>query len=157
MRMMQQLREFLVPYAQTYPRDESLCTCGDANHVRILTYRAAGRPLTLIVPEAVRPTLQQVGAALGDPRVEALSEEDFDSICEETDLGRQPHFANPFGTAVYIDESLILYPTLVFCPRMFGGREGECFRVPTRGFLEGTQASPLALNTESCVSDDWAV
>lgn len=156
MNALQQLREFLAPYTQAYPRNEPLCTCGDANHVRILTFRAAARPVALIVPEAAAPTVDQVREAFGAARVETLTEAEFDDIYQEMDLGRQAHFSNPFGMSVYVDESLILYPTLVFCPRMFGGREGECFRVPTGPFLDGTQATVLPLVPEPC-SDEWAV
>lgn len=157
MKLLQSLREYLTPYAHSHLRDETLCTCGDANHVRILLFRAAGRPITLIVPESATVTNEQVTAAMGGQRVEPLSEEELDAIFEESDLGRTEPFSNPFGTAVYFDESLVLYPTLVFCPRMFGGRYGECFRVPTRDLLDHTRASVLPLVPQPCVADEWAV
>jgi prolyl-tRNA editing enzyme YbaK/EbsC (Cys-tRNA(Pro) deacylase) len=157
MKMLDSLRAFLAPYAHAHLRNEPLCSCGDSNHVRILLFRAAGRPITVIVPEAAQLTPQQMGGALGGQRVEPLREEEMDAIFEETDLGRSEPFSNPFGADVYLDESLILYPTLVFCPRMFGGRAGECFRVPTRDLLDGTRASVLPLVAQPCAADDWAV
>jgi len=157
MKLLQALREFLAPYAHMYLRNEPLCTCGDANHVRLLMFRVGGRPVTLIVPEAATPSFEEVRAALGDPRIEPLTETELDAIYTETDLGRDEPFSNPFGTTVYFDESLILYPTLVFCPRMFGGSEGECFRVPTRELLDGTKATVLPLIPQPCPVSDWAV
>ncbi len=157
MRMLQSLREYLTPYAHSHLRNEPLCTCGDANHVRLLLFRAAGRPITVIVPESAHVTPQQVAEALGSPAVEPLREEEMDAIFAETDLGRSEPFSNPFGTDVFFDESLVLYPTLVFCPRMFGGLAGECFRVPTRDLLDHTRASVLALVSQPCTADDWAV
>ena len=157
MKMLQSLREYLIPFAHSHLRNEPLCTCGDSNHVRILLYRLEGRPITVIVPEDAQVTPELVAQALVGQRIETLREEEMDAIFAETDLGRGEPFANPFGTDVYFDENLVLYPTLVFCPRMFGGVAGECFRVPTRDLLDHTRASILPLVPAPCVGDDWAV
>lgn len=157
MKMLQSLRDYLTPYAHSHLRNEPLCTCGDANHVRLLLFRAEGRPITVIVPEAAQITSQQLAEALGGQRIEPLREDELDAIFADTDLGHSEPYSNPFGTDVYFDESLVLYPTLVFCPRMFGGRAGECFRVPTRDLLDHTRASVLPLVSEPCAADEWAV
>jgi prolyl-tRNA editing enzyme YbaK/EbsC (Cys-tRNA(Pro) deacylase) len=157
MKLLEGLREYLAPYAHTHLRNEPLCTCGDSNHVRLLVFRVSGLPAVLILPEWASLTPEQAQEALGGVPVSPLSEADLDSIYAMDDLGLSEPFSNPFGASVYFDESLLLYPTLVFCPRMFGGREGECFRVPTRDLLVHTQPSILPLAPAPCIADEWAV
>lgn len=156
MKLIQALREYLAPYAHDHLRDEPRCTCGDANHVRLLVFRVGGRPVSVMVPEAAQLSAAQLQSALRAP-VEPLTEAELDVIYAESELGRSEPFSNPFGTPVYFDESLILFSNLVFCPRMFGGREGECFRVPTRDLLDHTHAAVLPLVAQPCAAEDWAV
>ncbi len=157
MKLLETLREYLAPNVRASLREEPLCSCGDSNHVRMVMFRVGGLPAVFIIPEAASLTAVQAEESLGNIRVETLTEPELESIYAESDLGRGQPFSNPFGTAVYLDQSLLLYPALVFCPHMFGGREGECFRVPTRDLLALTQANVLPLVPEPCTASDWAV
>ena len=65
-----------------------------------------------------------------------MLESELDSIFPVTEIGRTEPFENPFGTAVYLDENLLQFPTVVFCPKMLSGKRGECFRLPIRDFQE---------------------
>jgi len=96
--------------------------------------------------------------ALGSSRVEPFSEAEWDQVCADTELGHVLSFENPFGAGVFFDELLQSFPNLVFCPRMFCGERGLCFRVPTQEFLDLTHALVLPLTAQACYrADDWAV
>lgn len=146
---------------QHYPHttgEELRCTCGAGNHVRIRHFRVSGQPAAAVIPEGAALTAADFGEALGMTDVQPLMDAELDEVCSETELGRTQPFDNPFGTAVFCDESLLPFSDLVFCPRMFFGERGQCFRVPTQEFLDLTQAIVLPLTASAaCRSDDWAV
>ncbi len=124
-------------------RGEPTCTCGAADHARIHLFRVNGQPATVVVPEAYELSAHGLARALGGAHVEALSAAELDAVFSDTELGYTSPFENPFGTAVYLDENLLQFETLVFCPRMFNDKRGECFRVATQAFRE--LANPVVL------------
>lgn len=139
-------------------RDEVLCTCGAGNHVRLFFFRADGQPVTVVVPEGLSLTAEQLGDAIGSARVEALAEPELEGIYSESELGAMQPFENPFGAAVYCDQSLLTWKELVFCPRMFAGQRGECFRATTQEFLNLTRAIVMPLGGTPVQEQDlWAV
>lgn len=149
--------QFLELYTAREPVTEPICSCGDANHVRIQLFRLEGRPVLAIVPEALELSASQFAEAAGVHHTEPLSDAEMDEIFLETELGCANLLENPFGGDVYFDESLLLYPQLVVCPRMFGGREGECYRIHTQQLLEGARPMMLRLATPAGINDSWAV
>ncbi len=139
-------------------RDEVLCTCGAGNHVRVSFFRVDGQPATVVLPEGIGLSAEQLSDSIGSSRVEALEEPELDSIFDESELGHMQPFENPFGSAVYCEESLLTWKELVFCPRMFAGQRGECFRAPTKDFLTLTRAIVVPLHgTPAQERDLWAV
>jgi prolyl-tRNA editing enzyme YbaK/EbsC (Cys-tRNA(Pro) deacylase) len=153
------LRDFMKEHFPRTLRDEVLCTCGAGNHVRLLFFRVDGQPATVVIPEGFDLSAEQLTASIGHARVEKLVDEEIDSAFTDTELGHMLPFENPFGSGVYFDESLLTWKELVFCPRMFSGQRGECFRAPTRNFLELTRAIVLPFSRTAVEEekDAWAV
>jgi len=139
---------------QYFPQDfriEPECSCGDPNHARIVLFRVNGLPASAIVPEGYELTCARLSQALFGARVELMLESELGAIFPETEIGRMGPFDSPFGTAVYLDENLLQFPTLVFCPKMLCGKKGECFRLPVKDFQElvhpvVVRLSPLAVS-----------
>lgn len=132
-------RELSSHLKQYFPRDirkEPKCSCGEPNHARVLLFRVNGLPASAIVPEGYELSAAQLSRALAGAHVEPISDSELDAIFPETEMGRTGPFESPFGMAVYLDENLLQFRTLVFCPKMFSGKTGECFRVPIRDFQE---------------------
>ena len=152
------LHEYMKEHFPRTLRDEVLCTCGAGNHVRLLFFRVDGQPVTAIVPEGLSLNAEQLGESIGSKQVHALEEPELDGIYATSELGNMQPFENPFGAAVYCDDSLLTWKELVFCPRMFAGQRGECFRATTQEFLNLTRAivMPLA-GTPVQEQDLWAV
>ena len=117
---------------------EPACSCGAPDHARMVLFRVDGQPVTVVVPEAYELSTSALSRVLGGARVEAMSAADLDFIFSDTELGHMGPFENPFGAAVYLDENLLQFETLVFCPKMFNDKRGECFRVATHVFRELT-------------------
>jgi prolyl-tRNA editing enzyme YbaK/EbsC (Cys-tRNA(Pro) deacylase) len=139
-------------------RSEVLCTCGAGNHVRIAFFRVNHLPVAVVLPEGAELTAQAFAEAVIGAQVEPIANGELDAAFGDTELGHPLPFENPFGGAVYMDESLLHWKELVFCPRMFSGQRGECFRAPTKEFLELTRAITLPLLTQPVPqSDAWAV
>jgi hypothetical protein len=158
MKELRTLREYLDQHFPHTVGEEPRCTCGAGNHVRVSFFRVNGQPAVTIVPEGMPLTPQQLREAIGCGRAEALTDTELDDIYGDTELGRMQSFENPFGTTVFFDETLAPFPELVFCPRMFFGRRGECFHVPTDEFLDLTHAIVVPLcATASREPDYWAV
>lgn len=145
MKLQRILRNYLRQHFPDNFRQEPWCSCGSANHARIILFRVDGEPATVIVPESNELTAAEVRRALPGAGVEPLSEAELDAVYAESELGRMQPFENPFGASVYLDAALLQFETLVFCPRMFGGRKGECFRIPTEDFVALTRAVALPL------------
>ena len=136
MKLQRELRNHL---RQHFPQDvptEPTCSCGAPDHARIFVFRVNGQPTTAIVPEACELSAAQLSRVLAGARVESLPVAELDAIFPETELGHADPFENPFGAAVYLDENLLQFENLVFCPKMFSGKTGQCFRVPTREFRQ---------------------
>ncbi len=152
------LHNYLKEHFPRTLRDEVLCTCGAGNHVRISFFRVDGQPVTVVLPEGVELKAEQFAQSIASSRVEALSEKELDGIYSESELGYMQPFENPFGSAVYFDESLLAWKELVFCPRMFAGQRGECFRAPTKDFLTLTRAIAVPLCATPVQEENlWAV
>lgn len=134
MTLQHELRNRLQQY---FPRDihtERTCSCGDANHARILLFRVNGLPASVIVPEGYDLSGVQLSRALAGAKVQSMLEPELEAIFPQTEMGRPAPFENPFGASVYMDENLLQFETLVFCPKMLSGMKGQCFRVPTIDF-----------------------
>lgn len=131
MKLQRALREHLRQFDADAIHSEPWCSCGSPNHARIFLFRVNGQPVTALVPESCDLTAETFGEVLRDARIELINEAELDAACDEGELGRLRPFENPFGASVYLDEKLLRHETIVFCPRMFSGRRGECYRVPT--------------------------
>ena len=152
------LRTYLEQHFPKAIQGEGECTCGAGNHVRVCFFRVDGQPVSAIIPEGAGLTTDELRGALGCLRVEPFSNGDWDQVCTDTELGHTLSFDNPFGAGVLFDELLRSFPNLVFCPRMFSGERGLCFRVPTDRFLELTHALVMPLTAQACHRvDEWAV
>jgi prolyl-tRNA editing enzyme YbaK/EbsC (Cys-tRNA(Pro) deacylase) len=136
MNVQRELRNHLQQYIPDHVRRELECSCGDPNHARILLFRVNGLPASAIVPEGYDLSSARFSQALAGARVEPMLESELDVIFPTTEIGRTEPFENPFGTAVYLDENLLQFPTVVFCPKMLSGKKGECFRLPIVDFQE---------------------
>ncbi len=141
MKLQRTLRDYLQLHFPVTFQKEPWCTCGNANHVRLVSFRVDGQPATAIVPEGCELTSAQFRRSLPGAQVTPLSEGELDAIYAESELGRTNPFENPFGGTVYMDENLLQFESLVFCPKMFSGLAGECFRVPTHDFQELVRAT----------------
>jgi prolyl-tRNA editing enzyme YbaK/EbsC (Cys-tRNA(Pro) deacylase) len=129
-----ELRKYVQQY---FPRDistERTCSCGDPNHARILLFRVNGLPASVIVPEGYDLSEVQLSRALAGAKVQSMLEPEWGTIFPETEMGRPAPFENPFGVSVYLDENLLQFETIVFCPKMLSGQKGQCFRVPAIDF-----------------------
>jgi len=145
MNLQRALRNYL---QQNFPGNvhtEPWCTCGSANHVRVLLFCVNGQPATAIVPEGCELSAAQLGRALPGVQVEPLSEAEIDEIYAESAPGSMQTAQPPFGAAVYLDKNLLRFTTLVFCPKMFSGRAGACFRVPTGDFRKIVNAKVVRM------------
>jgi prolyl-tRNA editing enzyme YbaK/EbsC (Cys-tRNA(Pro) deacylase) len=136
MDLQHELRSHLRQYVPREIHNEPWCSCGDPNHARILLFRVNGLPASAIVPEGYELSAAHLSQALAGARVEPLAESELDKIFPDTEMGHLGPFESPFGAAVYLDENLLQFQTLVFCPKMFNGKQGECFRVPMSDFQE---------------------
>ncbi len=134
MKLQRFLRNHLQRHCPNDLHQEPWCTCGSPNHVRMLIFRMDGWPATVFVPEDCELTAAQLGRAIPGARVESLTDAELDAVYLETELGRMQPFDKAFAPAVYMDHNLTQFDTLVFCPKMFSGQNGECFRVPTKEF-----------------------
>lgn len=143
MMLQRALREYLRQHFPAALREEPWCSCGTANHARLVLFRVNGQPTTAIVPEGCELTAVQMRRALPEAHVDPLAAEELDAVYADGELGHMLPFENPFGANIYLDQNLLQFETLVVCPRMFGGRKGECFRVSTREFQ--TLLHPLVL------------
>ena len=151
MNLQRELRKCLVRYLRCNVREEPTCSCGASNHARVLSFRVNGEPAMVIAPERGELNEAELSQALGHARVEALPPGELDAIFCDTELGHTDPFENPFGTAVYLAESLSQSEELVFCPKAFNNERGECFRVPTPVFREMTH--PVLLRLAQAVSE----
>lgn len=151
------LRTYLEQHYPHTTGEELRCTCGAGNHARIRYFRVDGHPVTAIVPEGASLTAWDLREAIGCAAIEPLLEREMEEIHEDTELGHADWFQNPFGTTVFFDDLLLPYSQIVFCPQMFAGQRGECFRVPTLEFIDLTQALVLPLTAPACKVDDWGV
>ena len=134
MNVQRELRDHLRQY---FPQDistEPECSCGNPNHARILLFRVNGQPASAVVPEGYELSATRLSQALSGARVEPMLASELDVIFPQTELGHMGPFENPFGTTVYLDENLLQFPILVFCPKMLCGKKGECFRLPIADF-----------------------
>ena len=144
MRLQLAVRDYLRRHFPENVHIEPWCACGSANHVRIALFRVNGQPAAAVVPEACELSAAQLRRALPRAQVEPLTEAELDAMYAESEAGAQT-FENPLGAAVYLDKNLVQFTTLVFCPEMFSGRAGECFRIPTSDFVKLVRARVLPL------------
>ena len=152
------LRGFLEQHFPNTTREEMWCTCGAANHVRFLFFLVDNRLAVAVVPEGARVDAGDMAEAINAKTVQPVAVNDLDAAFAESELGRTQPFDNPFGMHVFFDERLRECDELVFCPRMFFGKEGECFRAPTQEFIELVRPVVLPLSTLVYAhADDWAV
>ncbi len=148
MKLQRALREHIRQFNADAIYSEPWCSCGSPNHARIFLLRVNGQPATALVPEWYELTPATFSKILPDSRVELLSEAELETACDERELGRLQPFENPFGATVFLDGNLLKYETTVFCPRMFSGRRGECYRVPTQELVRLVRPVVLAIAPE---------
>jgi hypothetical protein len=112
----------------------------------------------VIVPEGRDFTPFALESVLGTGPVELLAGAEQDAGFAEFELGSPRLFDDPMFPVLYFDEALLEFADLVFCPQMFSGLKGKCFRVPTKIFLNQTYAvvAPLTVAGASATTD-WAV
>lgn len=152
------LRGYLEQHFPKSVRGEPKCSCGSGNHVRVLFFLVDDQPASAIIPEASRINADELQRVLGARRVQPLAITDVESVYAESELGQAQPFEQPFGHRVYFDERMAKSEELVFCPRMFFGKEGECFRAPTQKFLELVQPTIISMVPVLAGEfDDWAV
>lgn len=157
MTYLQALRRFLEEHFPGQVSTQQECTCGQENHVRVIFFRVNGQPATAVIPESAGLSALELSDVIGG-RVERITLAELDAIFADTELGHMQPFENPFGTHVFLDEALGACEQLVFCPRMFFGQRGQCFRVPVKGFKELTHARVLPLSSVCVIDTDaWAV
>ncbi len=144
MKLQQALHNHLRQLFSGNVHTEPWCTCGSANHGRVFLFRINGQPALAIVPEGCELSPAQLRRAIPRAQVEPLTEAELDAMYAESKAGAQTS-ENPLGAAVYLDKNLARFSTLVFCPQMFSGRAGECFRVPTGDFVKFVHARDLRL------------
>jgi prolyl-tRNA editing enzyme YbaK/EbsC (Cys-tRNA(Pro) deacylase) len=158
MKPLKTLQIFLEQHFPHTVKDEVLCTCGAGNHVRVQFFRVNHQPASVILPEGASLEPEHLSHAIGGAEVEPLPEEELNGVYAASEIGQMGPFENPFGMTVYVDEGLLAWKELVFCPRMFSGKRGECFRTPAKSFLDLTRAIALPLALEKVPdSDAWAV
>jgi prolyl-tRNA editing enzyme YbaK/EbsC (Cys-tRNA(Pro) deacylase) len=158
MKPLQMLHTFLEQHFPHTTKDEVLCTCGAGNHVRVLFFRVNKQPVSVIVPEGADLLPEQFAEAIGHADVQPMTEAELDAAFPPTEIGQMQPFENPFGMTVYLDEGLLAWKEFVFCPRMFSGQRGDCFRTPSRQFIELTRAISLPLTLVKVPdSDAWAI
>lgn len=153
MNVQRELRSHLRQYFPRDIRNEPECTCGDPDHARVFLFRVNGLPASAIVPEWYELSAPRLSEALAGAHVEPMLESELDAMFPDTEMGRTGPFDNTFGTAVYLDENLLHYPALVFCPKMRSGKKGECFRVPLRDFQE--LEHPVVVRLSPLVAPDF--
>jgi prolyl-tRNA editing enzyme YbaK/EbsC (Cys-tRNA(Pro) deacylase) len=158
MKPLQSLRSFLELHYPGTTHEEPLCTCGAGNHVRVIFFRVNHMPAAVVLPEGASLDCQHLAEALKSSSVEPITVAEMEATYTMSELGEMQPFEKPFGVTVYVDAELLAWKEFVFCPRMFSGKRGECFRVPAKSFLEETKAIALPLALEKVPdSDAWAV
>lgn len=156
MRPVELLRRYLEPQLAELTA-EAKCTCGAVNHARVRWFRVNGLPTAAVIPESRELTAEDLSLLLG-ARVEPLLENELEPLVVKTELGPVQPAEKPFVESLYLDRALIDCDELVFCPRMFFGERGECFRVPTTQFVALTRAIVRPLVTpEAPAREAWAV
>ena len=152
------LRGYLEQHHPHSVRGELRCTCGAGNHVRVLFFRVNGQPASVLIPEGAWISAQELQDILGKDRVEPIPPADLNFIFADSELGRAQPFESPFGARIYLDERLLECEELVFCPRMFFGQPGECFRTTTEEFLDLIHPFVLPIvSVPAAARSDWAV
>lgn len=158
MKLNEKLRAFLEQQFPEALATEPCCTCGAPNHVRLLAFSVNGTPTAVILPEGRDFTCTELESVLGTGPVEPLLGSPQDAAFADFELGSPRLFSDPMFPVLYFDEALLDYPDLVFCPMMFSGLKGRCFRVPTKTFLDLTYAVVVPLTVSGVPTvNDWAV
>jgi hypothetical protein len=153
MKLQRALREQIRKFDADAIHSEPWCSCGSPNHARIFLFRVNGRPTTALVPEWCELTAERFAQILPGAKIELINEAEFDAAGDEGELGHMQPFENPFGTGVYLDEKLLSHATIVFCPRMFSGLRGQCYRVPTQDLVSTVLPMILAISGEPAKVD----
>lgn len=145
MKVQRSLRTYMELHFPHEVRGEPWCSCGAGNHVRIAMFRVNGQPAAAVFPEGCEINDTLLRRAMPRSNVEPLLEAELDAAYGPSELGGMQPFENPFASSVFLDENLLQFDTLVFCPKMFSGQTGECFRVPTKEFVALSQALVLPI------------
>lgn len=139
-------------------RTEVECTCGAPYHARLVPFRVQGQLAVAVIPEGAALTADELRAALRCEAVEKLPSEEMESLFAALQVRGAVAFEDPDFPTIFFDESLLDWPEVVFCPRMFLGKPGDCFRVSTRAFLDLSLAIVAPLTHASFHShDEWGV
>lgn len=152
------LREYLESHLHSALEREDECTCGHENHACVLFFLVDGQVVAAVVPEARALGASELAEALGGAHAERLSTLEPEVALSQPESPHLKSLERLSTARVYLDESLSTQEELVLCPRMFFGREAQCFHVPTREFLDLTHGRVLPLTSAGVTTpDDWAV
>ncbi len=134
------------------------CTCGAPYHARLVPFRVQGQPAVAVIPEGAAVTADDLREALRCDTVERLPSEALGVLFASLEARGATALEDPDFPTIFFDESLLGWPEVVFCPRMFLGKPGDCFRVPTRAFLDLSYAIVAPLTSANYHShDEWGV
>ncbi|MCL6565587.1 MAG: hypothetical protein K6U09_04100 [Acidobacteriia bacterium] len=152
------LRRYIERELPRAVRTEVECTCGAPYHARLIPIRVHGQRAVAVIPEGATIGVEELRAALGSPQVERLQTEELEPLFAGlASAGTAASEAVDLPT-IFFDEALLAWPEIVFCPRMFWGQPGECFRIPTRAFLELSCAILVPLTPAHLpAGEEWGV
>jgi hypothetical protein len=151
------LRQYIERELPRVVRTEAECTCGAPYHARLVPIRVHDQRAVAVIPEGANIGVEELRVALGTQQVERLQTEELGPLFAGLAGGGGASEAVDLPT-IFFDEALLSWPEIVFCPRMFWGQPGECFRIPTRVFLDLSCAILVPLTpAHQPASEEWGV
>ncbi len=152
------LRQFIERELPRVVRTEAECTCGAPYHVRLVPIRIHNQRAVAVIPEGASIGVEELRIALGTQRVERLQTEELGPLFAGLTGGSAGALEADELPTIFFDEALLAWSEIVFCPRMFWGQPGECFRIPTRVFLELSCAILVPLTpANQPAREEWGV
>jgi Ala-tRNA(Pro) deacylase len=120
-RMEQYLRDNTVPFevmahSEAYTMQEVAAEL----HVpgkqvaKVVIVKANGKMIMLVVPSPYRLNFAKVRALLGAKKVSLAKEEEFADLFPDCAIGAMPPFGNLYDVPVYVDQTLVEEPNIVF-------------------------------------------
>lgn len=81
---------------------------------KVVVVVAGGRKLMAVVPASHRVELEQLGRVAGETELRLSTEEEFQHLFPDCELGAMPPFGNLYGIDVWMDEALKSSSTITF-------------------------------------------